>query len=279
MIFCNGIGVSTASFWQASAQALEKVYKLVHWDYRGHGLSDPPRDPETLDITRCAKDLAEVMDALDIPQAVVVGHSMGVQVSFEFYRLFPERVRGLVLVQGSFQRPFDTFMHFTHSAKIFKKISEMVIEYPKVARAVWPMFFPKGTANKVARMAGFVHPSLFPEVELEIYLSHMSKLSPLLFFHLARYMQKHSAEELLEEIDLPALIFAGEKDLFTPVELSVEMYQRMPKAELQLIRHGSHAAFVEQPELFWMRMLFFLHHKVADYGLSEEALALVTDRA
>ena len=54
-------------------------------------------------------DLNRVMDAAGIEQAVLFGHSMGVQVALEFHRRYAHRVKGLVLICGSYGTPLDTF--------------------------------------------------------------------------------------------------------------------------------------------------------------------------
>jgi pimeloyl-ACP methyl ester carboxylesterase len=51
---------------------------------------------------------------------------------------------------------------------------------------------------------------------------------------------------------------AGERDLFTPLQRSREMASRIPRAELLVLREGSHAAMVEQPELLALTMEKFL---------------------
>lgn len=269
VVFCNGIGVAASSFWAKISRALSKFYCTLNWDYRGHGRSSAPEHPERLGIGTCAEDLARVMDQLGIEQAVVAGHSMGVQVAFEFYRRFPERVLGLIPTLGSYQRPFDTFMRFRRSPQLFRVVSEFVLRHPSIAERVWPHLFDIRAAKLLSRWIPLTHPTLFPHAELDFYLSHMSSISPVVFFHLARHMQSHSADEILEEIDVPCLIFAGENDLFTPLELSVEMYQRIPQAEFQLIRHGSHGALAEQPDLFWLRMQLFLQTNFPEFSLPE----------
>jgi len=54
------------------------------------------------------------------------------------------------------------------------------------------------------------------------------------------------------------LVVAGERDLFTPLNRSKEMAERIPGAELLVLREGSHAAMVEQPELVALTIEKFL---------------------
>ena len=90
---------------------------------------------------------------------------------------------------------------------------------------------------------------------------------------MVRAAQEHDAADMLGNILCPALIVAGERDLFTPRHLSLEMAQRIPRAELLEIPRGSHAALIEQPELINLRLEKFFAGPVAAYEaeLNEEA--------
>lgn len=258
VVFCNGIGVSSASFWPPICRPLAERVRTINWDYLGHGRSDPPRDPARLTITSCAEKLAFVLDQMEIDKAVIAGHSMGVQVAFEFYKMFPERVLGLIPMLGTYEHPFDNFFRFSGSALIFDQVTQQVLRYPEPVTRMWPHFFHSIVAQPFARLVGIVHPTLISKKELDVYLQHMKVLNPLAFVYLARDMQAHSAADILEEIDVPTLILAGEKDIFTPIEASYVMEEKIPNAEMLVVREGSHAALAEQPELFWLRIEKFL---------------------
>ena len=57
---------------------------------------------------------------------------------------------------------------------------------------------------------------------------------------------------------MPALVVAAERDLFAPAARCREMAARIPGAELLVLREGSHAALVEQPELVALTLEKFL---------------------
>jgi len=84
-----------------------------------------------------------------------------------------------------------------------------------------------------------------------------------LFVRMLDRAAAHSAEDLLETIDVPVLVFAGARDRFTPPERSVEMARRIPGAELCIVPGGSHTAPIELPDLFVLRLEKFLR----DHGL------------
>jgi pimeloyl-ACP methyl ester carboxylesterase len=87
---------------------------------------------------------------------------------------------------------------------------------------------------------------------------------------MVRAAQEHDAGPLLSEIRAPTLVVAGERDLFTPRKLSLEMAQRIPSAELLEIPRGSHAALIEQPELINLRLEKFLRERVIPFESQRE---------
>lgn len=72
---------------------------VVTCDLRGHGASD--RDPAHCDIATYGADIRALLSALDLPPAILIGHSMGCRVVLQAYREAPQRVAGLILVEGS----------------------------------------------------------------------------------------------------------------------------------------------------------------------------------
>ena len=85
--------------WAAQIAHLSPHRRTVAVDLRGHGAS--PGTPDQCSMERFGADVAEVMRALDLPPALVVGHSMGCRVVVEAALQAPEHTAGLVLLDGS----------------------------------------------------------------------------------------------------------------------------------------------------------------------------------
>lgn len=77
-------------------------YRIAIYDQRGHGDSTPVMDPALYDLDRMAGDMAVVMDALGIDQAIVGGESMGAATTLRFAMRHPERVTALLLTAPAF---------------------------------------------------------------------------------------------------------------------------------------------------------------------------------
>jgi pimeloyl-ACP methyl ester carboxylesterase len=92
-------GITSTSFaWLAVAAALAGDITLIAVDLRGRGDSGSLPGPFGLDAH--VEDLVAVLDALALPQAVVLGHSMGAYIAARLGARHPDRVSRLVLVDG-----------------------------------------------------------------------------------------------------------------------------------------------------------------------------------
>lgn len=261
-LFCtNGIGVSTF-FWDPTVAYFRDRYRVVVWDYRAHGKSDLGPSPSVCGVRTCARDALSVMDGLGIEKAVVLGHSMGAQVSFEIYREAPDRVAALVPTLGTWRNALTTFFDSPRLARVLFEVSNAVgSNFPVATSILTRAFVLSPLAWPSMKLLGIVHPDLMPQERMIPYLEHLSRLELRSYFALARDLEQHDASDVLPTIRVPTLVVGAERDLFTPARLSREMSQLIPGAELLIITAGSHGALVEQPELFCLRVEKFLEER------------------
>jgi pimeloyl-ACP methyl ester carboxylesterase len=96
VFFCIHGLADTLEVWDALAEPLAQRGRVVRIDQRGHGESSSPGGPcSRKDL---ARDALAVLDALAIPRAIWVGHSVGGIVAMAAALAEPERVAGLVLI-------------------------------------------------------------------------------------------------------------------------------------------------------------------------------------
>jgi pimeloyl-ACP methyl ester carboxylesterase len=257
LIASNGIGVSTF-FWRRLAQHFSLTHTFVTWDYRGHGESPVPTSPENLTIPLCARDLWTVAGAVGLSEAVLLGHSMGSQVILEAYRQHQGRVQALIPMLGTSGKVLGSFLGAAKLEPLLRLLIEVGSANAQLAeQAVRAVLRVPGVWEAVKAL-GMVHPDLCPKEDFESYFEHLSQLDLRGYFALARDLLSHDASDLLPEVRVPTLVIAGERDLFIPLARSREMAAQIPGAELLVIREGSHAAMVEQPELLALSVEKFL---------------------
>lgn len=98
LVLVHGLGCACAD-WRHQAEYFARSRRVVCPDLRGHGRSRGFHDG--FDIETYGADLAALVDGLGVAPAVLAGHSMGCRAVLECARSYPERVAGLVLVDGS----------------------------------------------------------------------------------------------------------------------------------------------------------------------------------
>ncbi len=262
-IVCNnGVGVSTF-FWKYLVSWFRERHTVLVWDYRGHGRSDRRLAAANADlrIERHADDCAQVMAAAGIDQpALVVGHSMGCQVSLELRRRHPERVAGLVLLLGTAGKALETFFDFKGSWPILRGVHDLMQAAGPLSNHLVRPLLESPIAWNFAVKAKLVDPMYTRREDLGRYLSHLSTLDQRLFWASVMQLQHHDAWDLLPHLDRPLLVIAAENDKFTPMWCSQKMVAQTPGAELLVLADASHAALVEQPET--------LNHRIDRFILS-----------
>lgn len=100
LVFVHGFACSLED-WNAQIEFFSASREVLACDLRAHGRT--PGRPHECSIEHYGGDVAALIGNLDLKNAVLVGHSMGCRVVLEAARLDPERVAGIVLVDGSRQ--------------------------------------------------------------------------------------------------------------------------------------------------------------------------------
>lgn len=255
-ILCDGIccdGFIYKYLWDD----LSRTVSVAHWNYRGHGRSEQPRDNDAVDVVAHAADLDAVRRALGDPPVVLIGHSFGTQVALEAYRLRPQGISAMVFLCGSFGRVTHTFKGTDLLAQILPRLRELATDHPRVARALWSRV-PSKVAVRIALLTGDLDSRTVRPEDVEPYFSHVAHIDFPMFVRMLESAGEHSAEDLLPDVSVPVLVVAGDHDSFTPPELSERMAQVLPKGELAMLSGGTHVAPLEQNELVQLRIEKFL---------------------
>lgn len=260
VVLCNGFVCDTI-YYTYLVKHLRDKFRVVTWDYRGHGKSALPADVENVTIEMLVRDLLAVMNDDNIDKAVLAGHSMGVQVILEFFRSFPQRVLGLIPICGSYKNPLATFDNSKVMNFIFPIFRWSALTFEKIFAPFWRFATPSPIGWGVAYSIG-INKYLIKRDDFAPYLEHLSRMNIRLFMNLAKSMREHSAEDVLPLINVPTLIIAGDEDTMTPLWVMMEMYKRIKNSEILVVRHGRHATTLEAPELVNLRIEKFLMERI-----------------
>src|SRR5215207_3373954 len=104
LVLVHGWGCNM-DHWRDQISDFAKRNRVIALDLPGHGQSDKPQIGYSMDLFANAIDA--VMREAKVERAVVAGHSMGTPVARQFYRKYPKKTLGIIIVDGGL-RPFGT---------------------------------------------------------------------------------------------------------------------------------------------------------------------------
>lgn len=244
VVLCDGIGCD-GYVWRYLRRSLAPR-RILHPHYRGHGRSQAPRDATRVTIPDLADDVAAVLDDAGASRAILVGHSMGVQVALETWRRHRDRVAALVLVCGASSHPLRTFRGVSTLEDLLPTVQKLIMRAPRFLNTVSRTLIPTRLAMAIAGRLEINRTLVRPE-DFMPYLEGLSRMDVRVFTAILAAAGQHSADEWLGEIDIPTLVVAGGRDGFTPPARSRDMAAAIPGAGFLEVPDGSHTAPIERP--------------------------------
>jgi pimeloyl-ACP methyl ester carboxylesterase len=237
--------------WRPQVEPLAAAgFRVVIWDYRGHGRSGVPEAPAAYTIEHVVDDIGRVLEwaAPGVP-AVVGGLSFGGLASLHFALRHPGRVRGLLLVD---------------SGPGFKNPEAQARWEGQVERTA-SFAENKGLAAFVKSKASVTTVGLQPELPSAIAAGKaIAAQDPKGIANFARRIAGPAPPVIdeLASISAPALVVVGEKD--APYLRAAEvMAARIPDAEHVTIPGAGHIVNIEKPEAFNEIVIRFLRRIAA----------------
>ncbi|MCC6522078.1 MAG: alpha/beta hydrolase [Polyangiaceae bacterium] len=258
-VLCDGIACD-GFIWKYLVDDLLAHGAVLHWNYRGHGRSAAPTDPDRIEMSDLVSDLDAVRDAWVPGPALLFGHSLGCQVALEGYRSRPRDVAGLVLICGAPGHVTHTFKGTDALAQALPGLIERVKRNPQLSRALWGNL-PPSVATRIALRTGEVASNIRAE-DLLPYMEHIADLDLLMFLRMLRAAGEVTADDVLPTLQVPVLVVAGELDSFTPLHLAERMAAQIPNSELAVFRGATHVVPIERREELRERIAKFVRDRV-----------------
>jgi pimeloyl-ACP methyl ester carboxylesterase len=244
VVLANGLGGTYIAFSHLYA-ALED-YKTICWDYRGLYSSEACKDETANTVAHQVDDLIAILDHEGVDGAVIVGWSMGVQVGFEALRRVPERVRGMLAINGTYGRAFHTVM----GSRLVGRTIPMLLRLVK-AQAALAGLATKRLAGSDALIAAMKRVGLVSQtIDIEIFRAVAAGFQSIdwrIYSDLLSRLDEHDAEDVLPTIKVPISIVTGDRDLMTPPSTAEHMHRTIPGSRMVVIEGGTHYTPVEYP--------------------------------
>lgn len=226
-------------------------YRVVLWDYRGHGLSEAPLDPARYSMAQVVDDLGRVLDwAAPGRRAVVGGLSFGGLASLHFALTHPARVRALLLLASGpgFKNPEAQARWEAQVGRIADRLEERGFEGYVDGRAASTAIGLRPELP-AAQAAGRAILAQNPRA-VALFGRRVSGPAPPVI-------------DALASLRVPALVLVGERDA-DYLRAAEVMAARIPGAKHVTLPRAGHCANLEETEAFDRAVLDFLK------GLPEE---------
>ena len=238
VVFIHGFGASLYTWRKTLAPVLDAGYRVIAFDNRGFGFSDKPAPQEggTAHYTNgaYARLVVALLDSLDLPAAVLVGHSMGGAIAAEVAVRYPDRVRGLVLIDAA----------------------GFGVRFPPVLKVGrWP-----GAGRVAATLRGrwmteqvlrstYADPSKVTDEDVDQYYGPVAE--PGYDRALRGVLRQFRFDTLvgrLGALAAPTLVVWGAEDSWIPVRVGSRLATELPRGAFVIVPRTGHAAADESPD-------------------------------
>ena len=235
--------LNSSSHWRSVAQSLASEYTVIAPDLIGHGDSAAPRGDYSLGAH--AASIRDLLAAIGIDRATIVGHSLGGGVAMQFFYQFPQRVERLALIS---------------SGGLGREVT------PTLRTAALPGVSPLLALTIRPRLVGALAQSGMRlrerGVGVGVYLQAAARaLRPLqsagarqAFLHTLRSVidvhgQRVSATDRLYLLEsLPTMIVWGERDNTIPLEHGRAAHEAIPHSRFRTLAGAAHFPHLEDPD-------------------------------
>jgi pimeloyl-ACP methyl ester carboxylesterase len=231
LVLIHGVTESAVTFTELQ-HAIAHTATVHAIDLPGHGLSDIP--PEALSLDEMAHWVDAYMEAAGIERAVVVGWSMGGGVALELAIQRPARVAALVLL-GSIGASMP--MPFSLGTLRYPGVGELMV------RVVESKTFRRALLRESVH-ASFTH----HEEVVDRYWDMWHVRGRIRYLRrLLRSLDVQPLENRLGAVSAPTIILHGEQDRLVPLSVGRAIVERIPGADLRVLRHTGHKPHLEEP--------------------------------
>ena len=233
IILLHPVGLD--AFLDPIISGISSGYKVYALDFRGHGQSDRPSEPFTLDdLTR---DVIQFCKLLNLNRIILCGLSMGGMVAQKVALEEPTLISALILADTTTKTVPDLMLQRA------KKVENGGMA--EIIPETLERWFTGETLQHKPELINLVKERLLAD-------------DPVVHGLTWRAMADLDLTDRLTEISCPCLIICGDQDQSTPPMIANEMKKRINRSSYSEISDASHMSLLEQPEAFAKAIRDFL---------------------
>jgi 3-oxoadipate enol-lactonase len=229
---------SSLGMWRPQMDELNRHFRVLSYDTRGHGGTDAPAPPYTL--AQLGEDAMALLDALDMDVVHWVGLSMGGMIGQQIVLNHPGRFRSLSLCDTAAVLPKEADPVWQERIDLARREGMT----PLVQSTLERWFTPPYLA---------LNPPMVDVIRRHILANPVDG-----YVGCSEAIRGLNYLDRLSEIKVPTLIMVGEDDPGTPVDASRAMHDRIPQSQLVVLPSAAHLSNIEQTEGFNHALMEFL---------------------
>lgn len=219
LVFVHGSGGDHTA-WVHQYGRLGNDFNIAALDLPGHGRSEGPGERE---VGRYVEWVEKILENLDAPRPVLIGHSIGAAISLAFALKSGDRLGGIVPVGGGATMPVNPAILDgvkADPAAVIAMVSKIAV----------------AKSNR-ERLTGALTESL-------------SRVDPGIIYGDFLACSRFDITETVSRIRVPVLIVCGDEDKMTPAPMSQYLKDHIPGAQLETISGAGHFPMMENAEAF-----------------------------
>lgn len=237
VLLLHGVG-SHLDAWDGVVAALKHRWQFIRFDQRGHGESDKPAGPYSLDDF--SGDAMGVADALGLARFHLVGFSLGGLIAQAVALRCPERLLSLTLVS-------------TVSGRTEDERSRVMARLALVEQGIPGAHFRESIKRWFTDAYLQANPGLIEE-----YAARNAQNDPKAYAAAYRVLAESDLADELPKIKLPTLVMTGEEDLGSNPRMARLIHERIAGSQLQILPKLRHSILIEAPDLVAAHLQAFL---------------------
>jgi non-heme chloroperoxidase len=254
VLFCSSWALTGAQFQYQMAHLVERGFRAISYDRRGHGRSDDPGGG--FDYDTLADDLAAVIEHLDLRELTLVGHSMaGGEIVRYLTRHGGQRVARIVLLAATLPFPLKTDANPDGiDASVFEG-----------ARAEWHRDYGQWLEDNQGPFFGDGLPGCWVSEYVRRWTMADALSSSLLaVIECNRAMAETDFRAEMRELRTPTLIIHGDHDASIPIELSgLKQAELLPHSHLIVYENAPHGLYLTHGSRFNHDLTSFIEDNAA----------------
>jgi pimeloyl-ACP methyl ester carboxylesterase len=231
LVLLHGIG-STSAGWRLQYEPLGRHVRVIAWDAPGYGGSRA-LSGEAPGTDAYAQALARLLDALSVEQAIVGTNSWGTPTAVAFARLYPQRVRALIL--GGPAAGWGSAPKAEREQRAAARIERVkLLGMKRMREEDAPDLVAPGTRAEVIE-----------------WITSAEGLNAEGYAQAARMLAQADVPREIASVKCPVRVVSGAKDTRTPPETNAKrIAAAAPNAMLQMVPDCGHLPHLEHPEVF-----------------------------